>query len=74
MTEEELARLRKNIGQKDMTRSKSIGLYNINQRIKLTYGDTYGIQVVSVPGEGTRVCLYLPVSRMNIQNSPADCI
>ena len=74
MTEEELEQLRKNIGQKDMTRSKSIGLYNINQRIKLTYGSTYGIQVLSVPGEGTRVCLYLPVSRMNIQNSPADCI
>ena len=74
MTEEELAQLRRNIEQKDMTRSKSIGLYNINQRIKLTYGDAFGIQVLSVPEEGTRVRLYLPVSRMAEKNSPAVCI
>ena len=74
MTEEELAQLRRNIEQKDMTRSKSIGLYNINQRIKLTYGDAFGIQVLSVPEEGPRVRLYLPVSRMAEKNSPAVCI
>lgn len=74
MTEEELAQLRRNIEQKDITRSKSIGLYNINQRIKLTYGDAFGIQVLSVPEEGTRVRLYLPVSRMAEKDSPAVCI
>ena len=74
MTEEELAQLRRDIEQKDMTRSKSIGLYNINQRIKLTYGDAFGIQVLSVPDEGTRVRLYLPISRMAEKDSPAVCI
>lgn len=39
----------------------SIGIFNVNNRIKLTYGDKYGISVSSVSGKGTKVVLKVPV-------------
>lgn len=41
--------------------TSSIGLYNINRRIKLNYGELYGIRMFSTLGEGTKVCVTLPV-------------
>ena len=41
MTEEILEKLRNEIEIRDMSRSKSIGLYNINQRINQHYGNGY---------------------------------
>ena len=38
-----------------------IGLRNVNERIKLTCGQEYGLHVVSVEEEGTKVILTLPV-------------
>lgn len=43
----------------------SIGLININARVKMLYGDAYGITVSSRPGEGTRVELL--VARMTME-------
>ena len=42
-------------------RTNSIGLYNINRRIKLSYGEDYGIQIESTPGEGTKVTVTIPL-------------
>jgi two-component system sensor histidine kinase YesM len=39
---------------------QSIGLINVNRRIRLKYGEGYGLQVESVLGEGTLVTLRLP--------------
>lgn len=39
----------------------SIGLFNINARIKMLYGEEYGISIKSVEGEGTSVYVRLPV-------------
>jgi two-component system sensor histidine kinase YesM len=36
------------------------GLRNVNQRIKLIFGDNYGIKISSTLGVGTCVCIYLP--------------
>ena len=40
-------------------RSNGVGVYNVERRIKLTYGQDYGITYRSRPGEGTvaRVCI-----------------
>lgn len=38
----------------------SIGLYNINARMKMLYGEEYGVHVESAPGEGTAVILKIP--------------
>ncbi len=39
----------------------SIGLYNINRRIKLNYGEQYGLDIQSTLGEGTMVRVTFPV-------------
>lgn len=42
------------------TRSKGYGLQNVNDRIKLYYGEQYGLQMESRLGEGTRVVVRIP--------------
>lgn len=44
-------------------RRSNIGLYNINRRIKLNYGEQYGLEVLSTYGEGTMVRVTFPVIR-----------
>ena len=39
---------------------KSIGMNNVNQRIKIYYGEKYGLDISSEYGEGTIVTLNLP--------------
>ena len=62
MSEEELARLLEglNLDDRELPTS-SIGLYNINRRIRLIYGDEYALQFESTAGVGTKVALHLPV-------------
>ncbi len=49
-------------------RSKSIGLANINARIKLLFGEAYGVSVQSQPHEGSTVTLRVP--RVHKEASP----
>ena len=44
-------------------KGSSIGLYNINARVKILYGDQYGIHIESAPGEGTCVFIVLPAEK-----------
>lgn len=44
------------------TRGTGLGIRNIHERIKLMYGDEYGLRIMSKPGEGTRVILSIPVT------------
>jgi len=37
-----------------------IGMHNANDRIKLSYGEEYGISIASILGEGTTVTIKLP--------------
>ena len=60
MTEEELENIREKLATPDLALQSSIGLYNINQRIRLCYGQEYGMEIESRYGEGTQVILYLP--------------
>ncbi|NIK80232.1 two-component system sensor histidine kinase YesM [Paenibacillus castaneae] len=46
-------------GEKQKT--GGIGLKNVNERIKLHYGNAYGLKVKSKPNEGTEVILQLPL-------------
>lgn len=63
MDEKELNALRHSIDVKDISRNRSIGLYNINQRIKLSYGPDYGMRISSQLGSGTTVHLIMPVKK-----------
>ncbi len=43
------------------TRGTGIGLLNIRDRLRLAFGDDYGIQVESTVGFGTKVSVLLPL-------------
>ncbi|QOS77118.1 sensor histidine kinase [Paenibacillus sp. JNUCC31] len=43
---------------------ESIGIRNVDKRIKLIYGDGYGVTLTSVEGQGTTVTINLPVSNV----------
>ena len=40
-----------------------VGIYNVQMRLKLYYGEGYGISYESRPGEGTRAYIRIPLSR-----------
>jgi two-component system sensor histidine kinase YesM len=40
-----------------------IGINNVHDRIRLQYGDAYGIRIRSNPNEGTTVELLLPLKK-----------
>ena len=60
MTDEELTSLRQALLLADIS-DKSIGLVNVNQRIRLFYGEDYGIHIDSHAGRGTVIQITLPV-------------
>jgi putative HAMP domain protein len=48
---------------KDIIPSKKgsgIGVKNVNERIKLYFGNEYGLKVESEPDEGTKITIHLP--------------
>lgn len=40
--------------------SSSVGIRNVHQRLKLMYGEEYGVSIETGPGHGTKVILQLP--------------
>lgn len=42
-------------------RKTSIGLKNVDERLKMLYGDRFRLQVASAPGRGTRVIFKIPL-------------
>lgn len=60
MTEEELGRLRQEMDSKIIKESSHIGLTNVNQRIKLYFGEEYGISLECREGTGTTVFIRFP--------------
>ena len=56
-----LDKLNKTLSETSFTNEKShIGLSNVNQRIKIIFGDSYGIHVESTVGVGTDVYVTIP--------------
>ncbi|WP_160720729.1 sensor histidine kinase [Bacillus sp. USDA818B3_A] len=45
------------------TRGQGIGLSNINERIKLSFGNDYGVKIESEPNNGTKIIIVLPYDR-----------
>ncbi len=61
---EKLASIKKILSEVS-NESKHIGLYNIHRRIKLTYGDPYGISIDSELNSGTQIIITIPVKKEN---------
>lgn len=50
--------------------SKGYGVRNVNERIRLCYGEKYAMKVESVVGKGTKMTIHFPARRLtNIQKS-----
>lgn len=70
ITKERLAQVRDEILNKVLTEKDIYGLYNVNERIRLNFGEAYGISIDSEYGEGTVVSVLLPYVEMTEKNEP----
>lgn len=61
ITDERLEKVLNGINNREESEKSSFGLYNVNERIKLDFGDEYGISIESVYKEGTTVTVRLPL-------------
>lgn len=64
MNEQELTNVRNALIQNEIM-EESIGLVNVNQRIRLFYGEEYGFSIFSNPGIGTQVQITLPLRNVS---------
>lgn len=61
MTKERLLHI---FNKRNHSSGHGYGVWNIHERIKLTYGAPYGLQYDSAPGMGTKVTIILPLRLM----------
>ncbi|MDK2920065.1 MAG: two-component system, sensor histidine kinase YesM [Candidatus Petromonas sp.] len=61
ITKEKLSDIRNNL-EVDNDHSDRIGLFNTNKRLKLTYGEKYGLKIRSKLGHGTVVYIRIPIT------------
>jgi two-component system sensor histidine kinase YesM len=65
MSAEDYERLKKSLEtQRTFTENSSVGLANIQRRIKITYGENYGIQIKSRENVGTVVYIRIPADEV----------
>ena len=60
ISEERLSQVRAGVKNKVSTGKDIYGLYNVNERIRLNFGEKYGIFIESTYGKGTVVSVILP--------------
>ena len=60
ISKERLWQVKDGIQRKILTGKDIYGLYNVNERIRLNFGEEYGIDIQSTYGEGTLVQVVLP--------------
>ena len=60
MTEEQVESLLTGEAAVHSSRGSGIGVKNVNERIRLYFGEDYGLTIDSEPDEGTTVTIHLP--------------
>ena len=60
MTEEQVKSLFSHEVQVTSKKGSGIGVKNVNERIKLYFGENYGLTIDSEPDEGTTITILLP--------------
>ena len=60
MTPEELQKLKDNLQNHNKNSLNGMGVANVDARLKLIYGPSYGLLYESAPGEYTRVTIHIP--------------
>jgi two-component system sensor histidine kinase YesM len=70
MDRERLNEVRLGLTDSNPDSKKIYGLYNVNERIRLDYGDEYGISIASEYEAGTTVTIRLPKKSTEIVKNP----
>jgi two-component system, sensor histidine kinase YesM len=60
MSENKLKQLNATLDDPDNSEGRRIGIRNVHQRIKLFYGNNYGLQIISIENKGTTVNITFP--------------
>ena len=60
MEQDRLRQVRKALRNSTPEKNVVYGLYNVNERIRLNFGEGYGVHLESIPEKGTRVIIRLP--------------
>ena len=68
---ERLEELERQLAAKVIDTSSHLGLVNIDARLKLQYGEDYGLGISSAPGDGTCVTIRLPIPEDEPQKGDA---
>ncbi|MCT4685958.1 sensor histidine kinase [Vallitalea sp.] len=61
MTDEEILRLSSGINENNKGSINGIGYYNVNLRLKLIYGDNYGLSIQSELSKYTTITIKIPI-------------
>jgi len=61
MTAEAVVALERNLGQQEEPSAQGFGVYSVHHRIRLVFGEAWGLSYQSTPGVGTTVTVRQPV-------------
>ena len=67
MTEEKVAMVIAGKSTSVNGRGSGIGVKNVNERIKLYFGEDYGLTIDSEPDEGTKIIVHLPAKIIQVR-------
>lgn len=74
MSAQKLAVINEALSRGETNRSDGYGIYNVNERLRLYYGEAYGLRYESEEGRWTRAVLTLPVQYGEVEYvSDSDC-
>lgn len=65
MTKERIQQVMEGLGKKEKYRKDFYGLYNVNERLHLYFGQEYGLSIQSIYNEGTEVTIRIPALLIN---------
>lgn len=69
---EKLKAIKESLKNKEYTSQKHIGIKNVSERIRLLYGDDYGVEIVSDKC-GTQVMINIPMKKGDYDAKTDDC-
>jgi two-component system, sensor histidine kinase YesM len=72
MDDSRLKKIRRSLEEQEYDPNRRVGLRNVYQRIKLRYGEQYGLEISSEINKGTKISILIPErGDSNVENS--DC-
>jgi two-component system sensor histidine kinase YesM len=75
MDEEKVKKINERLSEGYVSTNRSVGMWNVNERIKTHAGNKYGMVITSKPNIGTSVQMVIPIVREvqgNNVKSPAS--